>query len=181
MPDAAAQMGCQAAIMASCGTCVVTLDDTATAWGPVLFVAQGAVQYPFGNLGGCILANDTSTAGQACGKAFQTVTECELAACETACPVSVDMTTGAPNQAQANALLGTFDSMGNLTANGCIEDADMTVCAAQNMALSTACMTYLADGGTTIGNMCETLAASQTAAGFDQFIGAYCGGADAGL
>ena len=140
----------------------------------MLLLSGGAFAYPFVNVGGCIMATDSSAAGQACGTAYQAAIECELAACPaTVCPVAVNQTTGQADAAEVAALIGTFDATtGLIKSNGCIEWADTTVCASYVSAETTAC----ASSGNAVTTCDNLVDGASTPSGIEAEFAPYCGG-----
>ena len=67
---------------ASCFSCMQT-DIDAGAWGAV--VNDPVSGEEFANVGGCFAELDTSSAGQACAQAAESVRLCEIQACEGPC------------------------------------------------------------------------------------------------
>jgi len=162
---------CNTDIETTCGECVFTA-NTAADWGPVIvFEATGAspaveIEYPFFNDGSYVERYDPSGTGLNCGQALEAQIECELAACVPYCPV-----TSASDTVGTNALIGTFDpSTGDVTTNGCLQNADSSVCANYVNATNTECASELTDAGT------GALTAIQNATTYNAFFGEYCGG-----
>jgi hypothetical protein len=74
----------KATVSTKCATCVFT-DTGATSWGPIITKA-GAFEDL--NRGGCI---EIKSGNQACGKAYQQVTNCRLDACYSMCQTDQEL------------------------------------------------------------------------------------------
>ncbi len=153
-----------------CGpTCAFTTSG-ASAWGPFIYVTAagaGNIALPFVNLGGCIQKVDRTSAGAACAAASARLFQCELEACIAYCPIA-----SASDTAGAGALLGTS------TSNGCLGDADTTVCAEYASAESSACATDFSDASTSAATLCDNLL---DASDQGPYVALFCGGEDAGI
>ena len=159
---------CSAYDVGSCATCAFT-EFTSSAWGPFAYVTAagaGGVTLPFYNFAGCITKLDP-VGGAACARAVNQALECELASCLAYCPIA-----SLSDTAGADALLGTS------TTNGCLGDADSSVCAQYVDAENAACLPLSTDAGTGPVNLCNTLL---DASDEGPYIGLFCGGDDAGI
>jgi len=165
-----------------CGNCVFT-NEMGPNWGAFVVIspplpagATGDNQLTLFNVAGCIAANDTSTAAQACATALEELSSCEFAACVAYCPVASTTDT-----AGIDALLGTSTQM------GCLDNAATAECMTQVTAVNSACATETNDAGTGTFDKCNALATAANAstaaspAGLQNYIGSICGGADAGI
>jgi hypothetical protein len=153
----------------TCQACAFSSYTNAT-WGAFVLVTAsgaGAVQIPFFNPGGCLQKVDPFTAS-ACVQALQNSFQCEIEACLAYCPVASGSDT-----AGMDALLGTS------TTNGCLQNADSSVCASYANAVNTACTGALyGDAATDPGTECNNLAG---ASDLGPYVAAFCGGEDAGI
>ena len=128
-------------------------------------------QRPYNNNAGCVAAEDP-TQGPACQAALDALTQCELAACVSHCPAT---------DAGTAELVGTFDSTGNLTTPGCIENAlNGTTCQTYVDAVNTVCASEVNDAGTGALDTCNALAQFQTIADVETYFGVVCGGLGSG-
>ncbi len=166
----------------TCGQCVYTAVGAST-WGAFLEVrpptAVGATTttpIDMYNVGGCVGLVDPSPTGKACATALDELTQCELAACLPTCPVSSPQDTSG-----RRALFGDGFFL------GCIDHADEVVCLSLANAVNTVCTAETNDAGTGAIDRCNALltvanaATASAPAGLEQYLGLFCGGADAGL
>ena len=133
------------------------------------------VRYPYPNTGGCVPLWESSSQGQACGKAYQALVECELAACVEYCPVTA---TSGPA-----LLVGIVNDYGNLTAPGCIQNADTSVCASYAAARASACAGEIhgsRDAGTLDYADAGALGTCTDWTTYNEFFGYFCGNASPG-
>lgn len=159
---------CSAYDVGSCATCAFT-EFTSSSWGPFAYVTTagaGQVVIPFYNFAGCLMKIDP-LGGTACARAVDQAFECELAACLPYCPIASSSDT-----AGEDALLGTS------TTNGCVGDADSSICAQYVDAENTACAALSTDAGTGPADKCDTIL---NATDEGPFVALFCGGEDAGL
>ncbi len=166
-----------------CGQCVFS-QATASAWGafveikaPTAIGATATTTLDLFNFGGCVALADKTAAGTACANALNQLNECEQASCLANCPVTSNTDT-----AGQNAIFGTTSSP------GCLSDADNMVCLTYANTVNTACAAETNDAGTGAIDKCNTLITAAnasttpaTAAGLENYMGLFCGGADAGF
>ncbi len=165
-----------------CAQCLFT-PAGASAWGAFLdlrpLTAVGATTttiLDLYNFGGCVALVDPSPAGKACGTALDELTQCELASCLPSCPIT-----------STQDVAGTDALVGSTTSVGCLGNADNTVCVTYANAANTACANATNDAGTGAIDRCNAILTAANAAtvsapaGLEQYLGLFCGGADAGL
>ncbi len=156
----------------SCFQCFLA-DSSSSKWAPILFIADppNNPAYPYNNSAGCVAAEDP-TQGPACQAALDALTQCELAACVSHCPAT---------DAGTAELVGTFDSTGNLTTPGCIENAlNGTTCQTYVDAVNTVCASEVNNAGTGALDTCNALAQFKTIADVETYFGVVCGGLGSG-
>ena len=87
---------------ATCGGCIES-KETASSWGPLVFLDNGVEQI---NAGGCVALLEPCNAP--CAEAYEAAATCDLAACESNCPVGTDPASFAAYK----ACVATADSCG---------------------------------------------------------------------
>jgi hypothetical protein len=153
-PDAS-ETACSAlTAMPTYSTCFDCMEDdsltnanisTASAtWGGIIFLNSSGGNIGFYNLGGCVAALDTSTAGQACATALENNVECLITACSSCTfpgkPTDDGGAVSAYEACQAEALPNT--------GTGPCTDAAMAV--------TTACASETKDSAPGPGAVCFT-------------------------
>jgi hypothetical protein len=104
---------------------------TASTWSPILYADDGAEL--FLNVGGCVALADPSQL--TCAEAFEYVTECEIAACQAACPIPTST---------------------NRTLQSCVQaaDGDAGVCASYAQKASSCKAALQSDTSTSPASFC---------------------------
>lgn len=166
----------------ACANCIYT-PATGTAWGAAIVVespvggtSTATTETALFDLGGCVVNEDLSSAGKACGEALNEVSECEFAACVAYCPV-----TSYEDGAGLSALLGDGTPYGMSSDCGCLGSADSTVCSEYATDANEACAVESNDAGTGPLDKCVTLIINAggypgSAAAMSAYLGEICGG-----